>query len=126
MAGGRWAFLFSLGHSTIVLLGSVLIAWTALALQHRLDAVREIGGVIGTLVSALCSCSGSRPSTWWSCDRVYRTFVRVRAGERYVEEDLDLLLGGPRIARAAVAADVPMTHPQLAYVSAGSVVRAGI
>src|SRR6202000_2433919 len=44
-------FMFSLGHSTIVVLGSIAIAWTALTLQHRMDAVREIGGVVGTLVS---------------------------------------------------------------------------
>ncbi len=46
-------FMFSLGHSTIVLLGSVGIAWTTLVLQHRMDAVREIGGVVGTLLSTL-------------------------------------------------------------------------
>src|SRR5271170_7843861 len=39
-------FMFSLGHSTIVLLGSLGIAWTTLVLQHRLYAVREIGGVV--------------------------------------------------------------------------------
>jgi high-affinity nickel-transport protein len=51
--------MFSLGHSTIVTLGSVAIAATALTLQHRIDAVKAIGGVIGTLVSALflfCDC----------------------------------------------------------------------
>src|SRR6202041_2908474 len=45
--------MFSLGHSTIVVAGSIAIAATALALQHRIDAAREIGGVNGTLVSAL-------------------------------------------------------------------------
>lgn len=45
--------MFSLGHSTVVVVGAIAIAATALALQHRIDAVREIGGVIGTLVSAL-------------------------------------------------------------------------
>src|SRR3984885_13270832 len=44
-------FMFSLGHSTVVLVGSIAIAWTALALQHRLDTVRAVGGVVGTLVS---------------------------------------------------------------------------
>src|ERR1700743_3079679 len=42
-------FMFSLGHSTIVLVGSVFIAWTTVALQHRVDAVREIGGLVGTV-----------------------------------------------------------------------------
>src|SRR6267143_4139344 len=46
-------FMFSLGHSTIVLLGSAAIAATALSLQHRMDAVRHIGGVVGTLASTL-------------------------------------------------------------------------
>src|ERR1700722_6903811 len=45
-------FMFSLGHSTVVLVGSVGIAWTTLVLQHRMDGVREIGSVVGTLVSA--------------------------------------------------------------------------
>src|SRR5271167_3214491 len=46
-------FMFSLGHSTVVVLGSAAIAATALALQHRMDGARVVGGVIGTLVSAL-------------------------------------------------------------------------
>ena len=46
-------FMFSLGHSTIVLVGSVFIAWTTVTLQHRVDAVREIGGLVGTLLSTV-------------------------------------------------------------------------
>src|SRR5271169_763611 len=45
--------MFSLGHSTIVVLGTAAIAATALALQHRMEAARAIGGVIGTSVSTL-------------------------------------------------------------------------
>jgi nickel/cobalt transporter (NiCoT) family protein len=86
-------FMFSLGHSTIVVLGSVAIATTALALQHRLDAAREIGGVIGTLVSGLF-LFGIAAANIVVLRSIYRTFVRVRNGARYVEEDLDLLLSG--------------------------------
>jgi high-affinity nickel-transport protein len=43
-------FMFSLGHSTIVFVGSIAIASAASVLQHRVDALRNIGGVIGTLV----------------------------------------------------------------------------
>jgi nickel/cobalt transporter (NiCoT) family protein len=85
-------FLFSLGHSTIVLLGSVAIAWTTLALQHRMDAVREIGGVVGTLVSTFF-LFGIAAMNLVVLQSIWRTFVKVRAGEPYVEEDLDLLLG---------------------------------
>jgi high-affinity nickel-transport protein len=86
-------FMFSLGHSTIVLLGSLAIAWTALSLQHRMDAVREIGGVVGTLLSTLF-LFGIAAVNLVVLRSIFRTFVRVRAGEPYVEEDLDLLLGG--------------------------------
>src|ERR1700743_1297395 len=46
-------FFFSLGHSTIVILASLVIAATAAAMQTRLDTFHDIGGVIGTLISAL-------------------------------------------------------------------------
>jgi high-affinity nickel-transport protein len=86
-------FMFSLGHSTIVLIGSLAIAWTALTLQHRLDAVREIGGLVGTLLSAFF-LFGIAAINLVILRSVYRTFQRVRAGHAYVEEDLDLLLSG--------------------------------
>ncbi len=84
-------FMFSLGHSTIVVIGSLLIASTALALQHRLDAFRSIGGVIGTLVSTFFLL-GIAAINLIVLRSVYRIFVRVRNGEPYVEEDLNLLL----------------------------------
>jgi high-affinity nickel-transport protein len=84
--------MFSLGHSTIVIAGSIALAATALALQHRIDAVRAIGGVIGTLVSALF-LFGIAIVNLIVLQSVYRSFMRVRRGEPYVEEDFDLLLG---------------------------------
>lgn len=44
---------FSLGPSPAVFVGSVAIAATALALQHRIDAPRNIGGAVGTLGSSV-------------------------------------------------------------------------
>jgi len=85
-------FLFSLGHSTVVVLGSAAIAATALALQHRLDPVRQIGGLVGTLVSTLF-LSGIAAVNLVLLRSVWRTFARVKRGEPYIEEDLDLLLG---------------------------------
>jgi len=43
---------FSLGHSTIVFAASAAIAASVSVMQWHLDAFREIGGVIGTTVSA--------------------------------------------------------------------------
>jgi high-affinity nickel-transport protein len=84
--------MFSLGHSTIVILGSIAIAATALALQHRIDGVREIGGVIGTLASTLFLFAIAIVNLI-ILHSVYRSFKRVRRGEPYVDEDFDLLLG---------------------------------
>ena len=83
-------FMFSLGHSSVVVIGAAAIAGTALALQHRLDGVRNIGGIIGTLVSAFFLFAIVNVIVLRS---IYRTFVRVRRGEPYVAEDFDLLLG---------------------------------
>lgn len=85
-------FMFSLGHSTIVLLGSIAIAGTELALQHRIAAARDIGGVIGTLVSTLFLFAIAIVNLI-VLHSVYRAFLRVRGGEPYVDEDFDLLLG---------------------------------
>jgi high-affinity nickel-transport protein len=84
--------MFSLGHSTIVIVGSIAIAATALALQHRIDSVREVGGVIGTLVSSLFLV-GIAIVNIVVLQSIIRSFRRVQRGEPYVEEDFDMLLG---------------------------------
>jgi high-affinity nickel-transport protein len=84
--------MFSLGHSTIVIVGSIAIAATALALQHRIDAVRQIGGVIGTLVSSLFLFAIALVNLI-VLKSVIRSFRRVQRGEPYVDEDFDMLLG---------------------------------
>jgi high-affinity nickel-transport protein len=85
-------FMFSLGHSTIVVVGAATIATTALALHHRIDAVRNIGGVIGTIISAVF-LFGIATVNLVVLRSVLSAFARVRRGEPYVEEDFDLLLG---------------------------------
>ena len=83
--------MFSLGHSTIVVLATIGIAATAMALQNRFGGLKETGAMIGTLVStfflfaiALLNLLVLRS--------VVRAFRRVRRGEPYVDEDFDLLL----------------------------------
>ncbi len=84
---------FSLGHSTVVLLASIAIAATAMAFRSRFDALAGAGGVIGTLVSALFLLAVALMNVVILIS-VYRIFRRVKAGGRYVDEDLDLLLAG--------------------------------
>ncbi len=85
-------FMFSMGHSTVVVLGAGAIAAAALALSHRLDGLKQVGSVIGTLVSAsfLFAIAIVNVIVLGS---IYRAFVRVRRGGRYVEEDFDMMLG---------------------------------
>jgi high-affinity nickel-transport protein len=84
-------FMFSLGHSTVVVLGSAAIAATALALQHHMDAARAIGGVAGTLVSSLFLFAIAVVNIV-VLRSIYGAFVRVRNGEPYTDEDFDILL----------------------------------
>jgi high-affinity nickel-transport protein len=90
---------FSLGHSTVVVLASVGIAVAAKLLNARLDAFRDIGGVIGTAVSAAFLLAIALMNLVVLVS-VYRTFQRVRTGGAYVEEDLNTFLtGGGLLAR---------------------------
>ena len=82
---------FSLGHSTVVVALSVAIAATASALQTRFDTFKTVGGIVGTLVSAFFLFAIAAVNLLVLVS-VYRTFVSVRNGGRFVEEDLDLVL----------------------------------
>lgn len=85
-------FMFSLGHSTIVVIGAAAIAGTAIALQHRMEATRSAGGAIGTLISAFFLLTIAIVNLI-VLRSIYGAFVRVRSGEPYSEEDFDMLLG---------------------------------
>jgi len=84
-------FFFSLGHSTVVVLASVAIAATTTLLQSRLGWFREVGGVIGTSVSALFLFAVALANIAILLS-VWRTFLRVKRGGQLVESDLDVLL----------------------------------
>jgi nickel/cobalt transporter (NiCoT) family protein len=84
--------MFSLGHSTIVVLGSAAIAATALSLHRHIGTAGDIGRVVGTLVSCLFLFAIAIVNLV-VLRSVCGAFVRVRRGEPYVEEDFDLLLG---------------------------------
>jgi high-affinity nickel-transport protein len=90
---------FSLGHSTVVFLASAGVALTANALQNRFEAYREIGGLIGTSVSAFFLLLIAIMNIFILVGTC-RTFRRVRHGGRYSEEDLDMIMArGGLLAR---------------------------
>ena len=84
-------FFFSLGHSSVVIIASAALAVAASAMQARIELLKDVGGVIGTSVSAffLFAIAILNLIVFRG---VYRAFRRVRAGGAYVEEDLDILL----------------------------------
>jgi nickel/cobalt transporter (NiCoT) family protein len=82
---------FSLGHSTIVTGLSIAIAVTTAALQSQFDMFKSVGGVIGTLVSALFLFVIATANIVVLI-LVYRVFQTVKRGGRFIEEDLDLML----------------------------------
>jgi high-affinity nickel-transport protein len=85
-------FFFSLGHSTIVFGLSVVIALTSVAIKNRLSSFEAIGGIIGTGVSAFFLLAIAVANIIILIS-VCRTFQHVRRGGKFVDEDLNLILG---------------------------------
>ncbi len=82
---------FSLGHSTVVALVAGLVAFTAGRAWTHLGSIKAVGGLIGTSVSAFVLLALAVMNLFIFTG-VYRTFLRVKAGGRLIEEDFDLLL----------------------------------
>jgi high-affinity nickel-transport protein len=84
-------FFFSLGHSTVVVVASIFVALAVSALQSKFDGFKEIGGLIGTSVSAFFLLVVAVANIFILVS-VFRLFKAVKRGERFIEEDLDILL----------------------------------
>ena len=83
-------FFFALGHSTVVLFACITIAWASAEIATRFEAFKEIGSLIGTLVSAffLLIIATLNALILWSTYKTWRYYKRTR---QYTEESLDLL-----------------------------------
>jgi high-affinity nickel-transport protein len=86
-------FFFSLGHSSIVIVASAVIAASAAALQDQLEAFHTVGGLVGTLVSAFFLLAIGLANLI-VLRGIWAAFGRARRGERIVDEDLDQMLAG--------------------------------
>ncbi|HXQ66982.1 MAG TPA: HoxN/HupN/NixA family nickel/cobalt transporter [Alphaproteobacteria bacterium] len=86
-------FFFALGHSTVVVLASIVAALAAGALNERFAAFKDAGALIGTSISASFLFAIAIVNLFIFVG-VWRTFARVRGGGELVEEDLNLLLSG--------------------------------
>jgi high-affinity nickel-transport protein len=87
-------FFFSLGHSTIVVIASLIAYATASVVGKHLDLLKEIGTSISALfliAIALFNIVILRG--------IWRTFRAVRRGENYGEQSSDILLGSGILGR---------------------------
>ncbi len=86
-------FFFSLGHSSMILVMSVLIAFAAAEIETRFDSLRAVGSLISTCISALFlfAIAAVNGVIFLS---VWQRFRAVRQGAPLAEDDLDLLLSG--------------------------------
>jgi nickel/cobalt transporter (NiCoT) family protein len=84
-------FFFALGHSAVVLVASLAVAMAANSLMDRFADYRELGGIIGTLASALFLFAIAIANLL-VLRGVYGALQRVRRGEQIRDEDVDALL----------------------------------
>lgn len=82
---------FSLGHSTIVVALSALVAITTIAIKGRFTQIESFGAIAGTLISAAFLFTIAAINIVVLCS-IYRTFKCVLAGGRYKDEDFNLIL----------------------------------
>ena len=92
---GRWpvavGLFFALGHSTIVVGSSCVVALAMTAFETRLDMFRSVGGAVGAGVSILF-LSVIAVANCLALISVWKTLRSVKAGAAFAEEDLDRLL----------------------------------
>lgn len=88
---GAW---FSLGHSTIVILASLGIAITAAAMQKHLSWFQDVGGAIGTAVSALFLLIMAIINLVILYS-VWQSFQKLKRGESLFQVQPDQTITGP-------------------------------
>jgi nickel/cobalt transporter (NiCoT) family protein len=86
-------FFFALGHSTVVLVATLVVAAAAVALQGRPDDFKTIGGIVGTGVSALFLLAIAIVN-FVIFIRIWQSFRHLRRGGRFEPEHFELLLAG--------------------------------
>ncbi len=84
---------FSLGHSTVVVLAAIGLAFAASAMKGRMEVFKTVGGVVGTAISATFLLVIAAANLVILLG-VWRTFRAVRAGADLDHESLDILLSG--------------------------------
>jgi len=91
-------FFFSLGHSTIVVVASLVVYLTATVVATQFDAVKSVTAIVGTSISAFFLVAIALVNVV-ILRGVWQTFQEVREGRGYMDQSLDTLLGGGMLGR---------------------------
>jgi high-affinity nickel-transport protein len=91
-------FFFSLGHSTIVVVASLVVYLTAAVVATQFDAVKSVTAIVGTSISAFFLVAIALVNVV-ILRGVWQTFQEVREGRGYMDQSLDTLLGGGMLGR---------------------------
>jgi nickel/cobalt transporter (NiCoT) family protein len=89
---------FSLGHSTIVVVASLIVYSIAAVAEKQFDVVKGIGGIIGTSLSSFFLIAIALMNIV-ILRGVWRTFQEVRKGGRYDDQSSEIFAGGGLMAR---------------------------
>jgi nickel/cobalt transporter (NiCoT) family protein len=84
-------FFFALGHSTIVLIASLVVYLTAAALEKQFTPFKQIGTIFATSVSAFFLMAIALINLF-ILRSVYRAFQRVRNNGTYIDQASEILL----------------------------------
>lgn len=84
---------FALGHSTVVIVAFSGLALADTALDGRFQRFKEAAGLVGAGISIAFLFAMALANALILLG-IWRAFRRVKAGGRYVDADLDLLLAG--------------------------------
>ena len=82
---------FSLGHSLVVILLSMAVAFASAEVAGKFETLKAYGNVAQTLISALFLFAIAIFNIIVLIS-IYRSFTAVRRGAKYVEDDFDVLL----------------------------------
>jgi nickel/cobalt transporter (NiCoT) family protein len=108
-------FYFSLGHSTIVVVASLIVYATAsMLLQRQLDAVREIGNIVGTSISAFFLLAIALINLV-ILRGVWKAFQQARRNRGCSNESPETLLGSGVLGRLFRPLFRMLAHPWQMY-----------
>ena len=112
-AAGRRRLLLLARPLAVVLLLAIAVGFAASQVTGRFDSLKAFGDIFGTIASALFLFLLAAFNIV-VMNSVWRTFRAVKRGERYSEEDFDILLNSRGLPRALLPAAVRPGEQKLA------------